>query len=43
MLVPPWFVRLALVKDPEAARVLAGAYNDWGHDSCAADGHRLFP
>src|SRR5262249_57974445 len=29
MLFPTWFVRLALVRSPEAATVLARAYNDW--------------
>ena len=43
MLFPSWFVRLALVRDPEAARVLATAYNDWVDDYAAADRHRLFP
>ena len=43
MLFPSWFVRLALVRDPEAARVLAAAYNDWVDDYAAADRRRLFP
>jgi len=43
MLFPTWFVRLALVKDPEAAHVLTRAYNDWVYDYCAADRRRLFP
>jgi predicted TIM-barrel fold metal-dependent hydrolase len=43
MLFPTWFVRLALLRDPEAARVLTRAYNDWVHDYCAADRRRLFP
>src|SRR5881396_2891435 len=43
MLFPSWFVRLALVRDPDAARVLARAYNDWVYDYCAADRRRLFP
>jgi len=43
MLFPTWFVRLALVRDPEAARVLATAYNDWVDDYAAADRRRLFP
>ena len=43
MLFPSWFVRLALVRDPEAARVLATAYNDWVDDYAAADRRRLFP
>jgi predicted TIM-barrel fold metal-dependent hydrolase len=43
MLFPTWFVRLALVRDPEAARVLTRAYNDWVYDYCAADRRRLFP
>src|SRR5437870_3395075 len=43
MLFPSWFVRLALVRDPEAARVLATAYNDWIDDYAAADRRRLFP
>ena len=43
MLFPTWFVRLALVRDPEAAASLARAYNDWVHDYCAADRRRLFP
>jgi predicted TIM-barrel fold metal-dependent hydrolase len=43
MLFPTWFVRLALVKDPEAAGALARAYNDWVYDYCAADRRRLFP
>ncbi len=43
MLFPSWFVRLALVRDPEAARVLAIAYNDWVDDYAAVDRRRLFP
>lgn len=43
MLFPSWFVRLALVRDPEAARILARAYNDWIHDYCAPDRRRLHP
>jgi hypothetical protein len=43
MLFPTWFVRLALLRDPEAARILCRAYNDWVHDYCAADRRRLFP
>ena len=43
MLFPTWFVRLALVRSPEAATVLARAYNDWVLDYCAADRRRLFP
>src|SRR4030095_17118727 len=43
MLSPTWFVRLALVRDPEAAGILARAYNDWVYDYCAADRRRLFP
>jgi predicted TIM-barrel fold metal-dependent hydrolase len=43
MLFPTWFVRLALVRNPEAAAILARAYNDWVHDYCAADRRRLFP
>ena len=43
MLFPTWFVRLALLRDPEAAAVLARAYNDWVYDYCAADRRRLFP
>ncbi|PYO25174.1 MAG: hypothetical protein DMD85_04595 [Candidatus Rokuibacteriota bacterium] len=33
----------ARVRDPEAARVLATAYNDWVDDYAAADRRRLFP
>src|SRR5712664_4421773 len=43
MLFPTWFVRLALVKDAEAAGALARAYNDWVYDYCAANRQRLFP
>src|SRR5256714_13430708 len=43
MLFPTWFVRLALVRDAEAARVLATAYNDWVDDYASADRRRLFP
>jgi predicted TIM-barrel fold metal-dependent hydrolase len=43
MLFPTWFVRLALVRDPAAAAILARAYNDWVHDYCAPDRNRLFP
>ena len=43
MLFPTWFVRLALLRDPDAALVLGRAYNDWVHDYCAADRKRLFP
>lgn len=43
MVFPTWFVRLALVRDPEAARILSEAYNDWVNDYCGADRKRLFP
>jgi uncharacterized protein len=43
MLFPTWFVRLALLRDPDAALVLSRAYNDWVYDYCAADRKRLFP
>lgn len=43
MLFPTWFVRLALLRDAEAARVLTRAYNDWVDDYAAADRRRLFP
>ena len=43
MLFPSWFVRLALVRNPEAAQILTRAYNTWIHDYCAADRRRLFP
>jgi hypothetical protein len=43
MLFPTWFVRLALVRDPDAAGILARAYNDWVYDYCATDRRRLFP
>jgi hypothetical protein len=32
MLFPTWFVRLALVRDPDAAGILSPAYNDWVYD-----------
>jgi predicted TIM-barrel fold metal-dependent hydrolase len=43
MLFPSWFVRLPLVRDPDAARILATAYNDWVDDYASADRRRLFP
>jgi predicted TIM-barrel fold metal-dependent hydrolase len=43
MLFPSWFVRLALVRDPQAAVVLTRAYNDWVDDYAAIDRRRLFP
>ena len=43
MLFPTWFVRLALLRDPRAAAILARAYNDWVHDYCAPDRQRLYP
>ena len=43
MLFPSWFVRLALVRDPQAAVLLTRAYNDWVDDYAAADRRRLFP
>ena len=43
MLFPTWFVRLALVRDAEAARVLTTAYNDWVDDYASTDRQRLFP
>jgi uncharacterized protein len=43
MLFPTWFVRLALLRDPRAAAILARAYNDWVNDYCAADRRRLYP
>jgi len=43
MLFPTWFVRLALLREPRAAAILARAYNDWVHDYCAADRRRLYP
>src|ERR1700704_6498871 len=42
MLFPTWFVRLALLRDPQAAVILARAYNDWVHDYCAPDRRRLY-
>src|SRR5215471_10029907 len=42
MLFPTWFVRLALVRDAEAAAALARAYNNWVYDYCAANRQRLF-
>ena len=43
MLFPTWFVRLALLRDPRAAAILARAYNDWVYDYCAPDRRRLYP
>src|SRR5204862_3049750 len=43
MLFPTWFVRLALLRDLQAAVILARAYNDWVHDYCAPDRRRLYP
>lgn len=43
MLFPTWFVRLALLRDPRAATILARAYNDWVLDYCAPDRCRLYP
>ena len=43
MLFPSWFVRLALVRDPQAAVILARAYNDWVDDYASVDRRRLFP
>ena len=43
MLFPSWFVRLALVRDPQAAVILARAYNDWVDDYASVDRTRLFP
>jgi predicted TIM-barrel fold metal-dependent hydrolase len=43
MLFPTWFVRLALLRDPQAAVILARAYNDWVRDYCAPDRRRLYP
>ncbi|MBI2202386.1 MAG: amidohydrolase [Candidatus Rokubacteria bacterium] len=43
MLFPTWFVRLALLRDPEAARILVRAYNDWVDDYAAANRTRLHP
>jgi predicted TIM-barrel fold metal-dependent hydrolase len=43
MLFPTWFVRLALLRDPQAAVILARAYNDWVHDYCAPERKRLYP
>src|SRR4029434_3138711 len=43
MLFPTWFVRLALVRNAEAAAVLARAYNDWVLDYGAAARRRLCP
>ena len=43
MLFPTWFVRLALLRDPQAAVILARAYNDCVHDYCAPDRRRLYP
>src|SRR5918996_3122209 len=40
MLFPSWFVRLPLVRDPTAARILATAYNDWVDDYASADRRR---
>lgn len=43
MLFPTWFVRLVLLRDPQAAVILARAYNDWVRDYCAPDRRRLYP
>jgi predicted TIM-barrel fold metal-dependent hydrolase len=43
MLFPSWFVRLALVRDVQAATILARAYNDWVDDYASVDRRRLFP
>jgi hypothetical protein len=43
MLFPTCFVRLALVRDPETARMLTRAYNDWVYDYGAGRRRRLFP
>ena len=41
MLFATWFVRLALVRDPNAAAILARAYNDWVEDYVSVDRKRL--
>src|SRR5919198_1026883 len=43
MRFPSWFVRLPLVREPAAARILATAYNDWIVDYASVDRRRLFP
>src|SRR5689334_12252030 len=43
MLFPTWFVRLALLRDPHAAVILARAYNDWVHDSARPTGGGFIP
>ena len=43
MVFPSTFVRMPLVKNPDAARICATAYNDWVNDYCAADRKRLYP
>jgi predicted TIM-barrel fold metal-dependent hydrolase len=36
-------IQMPLVKNAEAARICARAYNDWVDDYCSADRRRLFP
>lgn len=43
MMFATWFVRLPLLKDPEAAHILVQAYNNWVYDYCGADRKRLYP
>ena len=43
MVFPSTFVRMPLVKNADAARICATAYNDWVNDYCAADRKRLYP
>jgi predicted TIM-barrel fold metal-dependent hydrolase len=41
MLFATWFVRLALLRDPQAAIILARAYNDWVEDYVSVNRKRL--
>ncbi|HLG70472.1 MAG TPA: amidohydrolase family protein [Chloroflexota bacterium] len=43
MVFPSHLVYLPLVRNPEAATLLATAYNDWAYDYCQANPRRLFP
>ncbi len=43
MVFPSHMVYLPMVRNAEAARLLATAYNDWAYDYCRADPARLFP
>ena len=43
LIFPTFMVHMPRVRNADAARIVATAYNDWANDYCSADRKRLFP